>query len=75
MDEPITDGIGDGCVGDQLVPVLGGELAGDQGGAQPVAVFEELQEIVLLINAEALEPPDVEHDKISAWICGTLVKS
>jgi hypothetical protein len=66
VDQPIADGIGDGGVGDQLVPVIGSQLAGDQGGAQPVSVFEELQEIVLLIDAKALEPPVIEHDEIGA---------
>jgi len=43
MDQPVADGIGDGGIGDQLVPVVGSELAGDQGGVQPVAVLKDLE--------------------------------
>ena len=50
MNEPIADGIGDGGVSDQLVPVVHRQLAGDQGGTQAVAVFEDLQQIVLLLG-------------------------
>jgi hypothetical protein len=31
VDEPVEDGVGDGRVGDGLVPLLDGELAGHDG--------------------------------------------
>jgi hypothetical protein len=34
VNEPIADGIGDGSVGDQLMPVVSRQLAGDKGGTQ-----------------------------------------
>ena len=66
MDQPIADGIGDGRIGDQLVPVVSGDLAGDQRGTQPVAILEQLEDVMLLIGAEGLEPPVVEHEQIDA---------
>ena len=66
MNEPIADGIGDGGVCDQLMPVVHRQLAGDQGGTQAVAVFKDLQQIVLLLGAEALEPPVVKYQQIGA---------
>ena len=52
MDEPIQDGVGDGRIGDQFVPVLDGELAGHDGGGASMPVVEDLQEITLLVGRE-----------------------
>jgi hypothetical protein len=71
VNEPITDGIGDGGVGDQLMPVAHRQLAGDQGGTQAMAVFKDLQQIVLLLGAEALEAPVVKY---LGWIMGVIYR-
>jgi hypothetical protein len=46
------------------VPVLDGELAGDDGGAPSVAVLENLQEVVAGLGVERLEPPIVEDEEL-----------
>jgi hypothetical protein len=41
-------------------------MAGDEGGAQSVAVFEDLKRVVLLFGVKGLEPQVVEHRQIGA---------
>ena len=60
VDEPIQDGVGDGRIGDQFVPVLDGQLAGHDGGRASMPVVENLQEIALLLGRERRQAPVVE---------------
>jgi hypothetical protein len=48
MDQAVQDGIGEGGISDDIVPVLEGELAGEEGGFSFGAVFNDLQEIAAL---------------------------
>ena len=41
VDKAVEDGAGEGGVAEQLMPSSRGELAGDEGGARGVAVFDE----------------------------------
>ena len=45
MANAIEDGIGQGRIADGFVPVLDGQLAGDDGRGAAVAVFEDFQEV------------------------------
>src|SRR6266478_6118058 len=53
-------------IADQRVPLIDGELAGDDGGAVAVAILEDLQEVVASRGIERLEAPVVEDEKIDA---------
>lgn len=66
MDEAVEDGVGVGWIADHRVPVLDGELAGDDGGAPPVAFLEDLQEVVSGLCVERLEAPIVEDEELDA---------
>src|SRR5258708_30003404 len=57
MDQAVEDGVGVGGVADQRVPLIDGELAGDDGGAMAVAVLEDLQEVVAGWRVERLASP------------------
>lgn len=48
----VQDGIGEGRITDGLVPVLGGQLAGDDSGSTPVAVFDDFQKVAALGGGE-----------------------
>jgi hypothetical protein len=48
-----ADGVGESGVSQIIVPVGGGELAGDDGGAQAVAVLEDFEQIAVLLVAGA----------------------
>jgi hypothetical protein len=45
VNQPVHNGIGDGRVSDMVVPVLNGELTGDQGGTRSVAIFDDFKQI------------------------------
>ena len=49
-----------------VVPVVDRDLAGDQGGAAAIAVFDDLEEVVSLLGPERLEPPIVEDQQFDA---------
>ena len=51
MDEPLYYGIGKGSVLDDLVPVIEGQLASDQGGPAPVPVIQESRRSVSVSGA------------------------
>ena len=61
MHEPIEDGIAEGGVADNVMPVIDGELAGDEGGAPTVAVLEHLEEISAFGLVEGLEPEVIDE--------------
>jgi hypothetical protein len=52
MAQAIQHGIGKGGLTDHFVPGVNGELAGDDGGAESVAIFEDLQEVMTLLVSE-----------------------
>ncbi len=66
MNEAIEDCVGVGWIADHRVPVLDGELAGDDGGAAAVAFLENLQEVVSGLGVERLESPIVEDEELDA---------
>src|SRR5258708_10607287 len=66
MDQAVEDSVGVGGVADQWVPLIDGDLAGDDGGAVAVAVLEDLQEVVAGPGGERLEAPVVEGEEVGA---------
>ena len=72
VDEAVEDGVGDGRVGDHLVPVLDVDLAGDDGRAASVPVVEDLQEIAALIRRQIGEP---QSSRISSCARARLLSS
>jgi hypothetical protein len=66
VDEPVEDGVGVGRVSDDGVPVLDGELAGDDGRSSSVAFLEYLEEVVARLGVERLKPPVIENEQLDA---------
>src|SRR5262249_11420292 len=66
VDEPIQDGIRDGRIANQFVPMLDGELADDDGGGASMAVVESLQEIASLLGGEWGQTPIVQDQELDA---------
>jgi hypothetical protein len=52
VDQPIEDRIGERGVSDSLMPVFERQLAGEDGGASVVTVFQHLQEISAVFLTE-----------------------
>ena len=66
MHEPVEDGVGVGGFADRFVPVLDGQLAGDEGGSALVAVFEDFEQVAPLRRGEFGQSPVVEDDQVRA---------
>jgi hypothetical protein len=45
VDQAVQDGVPKGGVADARVPVLEGELAGDEGGAAAVAILQDFEQV------------------------------
>ena len=60
MEQTIADGIGQGGVGQVVVPLGGRELARDDGRAGAVAILEDLEEIATLRVLHGGEAPVVD---------------
>ncbi|MGY3621882.1 hypothetical protein ACVJGD_008078 [Bradyrhizobium sp. USDA 10063] len=60
VDEAIEHGVGIGGISNEQMPLVHGELAGDDSGAMTVAIFEDFQEVVTGAGIERLEPPIVK---------------
>ena len=63
VEEPVEDGVAEGGVADDVVPVLDGDLAGEQRAAAGVAVVEDLEEVVPSLAREGGEAPVVEDEE------------
>ena len=63
VDEPIENGVGNGGVGDHLVPVIDRHLAGDDGGATLMPVINDLEKFATLVAGERRYSPVVEDEK------------
>ena len=55
---------GVGGLADDRMPVGHGELAGDQGGAPAVPIFEDLQQVVARLIIERAKPPVVQDQEL-----------
>jgi len=61
MNEAIEDGITEGGVADDVMPVIDGELAGDECRALSVTVLEHFEEISAFGLGEGLESEVVDQ--------------
>jgi hypothetical protein len=64
VDDAVEDGVGEGGLADDLVPLGQRQLAGDQGGGVLVSVLDDLHEIAALIGVEPLGSPVVEDEEV-----------
>jgi len=57
VDEPVQDGVGQGRVADDVVPAVDWHLAGDDQRPGIVAIFDDLQQVALLLGDQRLGFP------------------
>ena len=57
MEQAVKDRVSQGRIPQRLMPMLHGELAGDDGRAAPVSVFQEFEHIVSIFVIESCQPP------------------
>src|SRR2546427_11773367 len=70
VEQPIADGIGHGRLSELIVPVLDGELAGEDGGAGAVAIVEDLEQVAAVLVAQGCQAPVIEHQDVGAGEAG-----
>ena len=63
VEETVEDGVAEGGIADDIVPVFDGDLAGEERAAAGVAVVEDLEEVVPSLARERSEPPVVEDEE------------
>lgn len=49
VEDPVENGVPEGGIADDVVPVFDGELGGEDGSAPGVAVVEEFEQIVVAL--------------------------
>ena len=64
VDESVEDGVGEGGVAEQFMPLGQGELAGDESGARGVSVFEEFEEVASVVGVELGDSEVVEDEEV-----------
>ena len=66
VDDPVEDGVGDGGVGDQIMPFRHGDLGGDDGGFAPIAFLDDFEQMEALLVGETVGSEVVENEQLDA---------
>ena len=64
VDDAIEDGVGEGRLADDIVPLVEGKLAGDERRAVAIAILDDLHQIAPLVGGEPVRSPVVEDQQI-----------
>ena len=64
VDETVENGVGDGGIGDDLMPVIDRDLAGDDGRSALMPVVDDLEQIATLVGGERSQSPVVEDEEL-----------
>jgi hypothetical protein len=64
MDQAVQDRIGDGRITDMVMPVLHGELAGDEGRAGSMTVFDHLEQVSAFGITQRGQSQIIDHDQM-----------
>lgn len=64
MDETIENGVGDRGVVEPAVPVIDGELAGDDGGAATDAIVDDFQQVVAGALVQWCQSPVIQNQQV-----------
>ena len=62
--EAVEDGIGDCRIDDHLVPVIDGELTGQDRRAAAVAIVDDFEQVAALLRGQWRQPPVIEDQKL-----------
>jgi hypothetical protein len=65
--QPVEDGVGQGGIADEVVPLLDRQLAGDDGGALAVAVLEDLEQVAPLLGVSGISPQSSSRPARRSW--------
>src|SRR5258705_11662661 len=66
VNKAIQDGVAEGGVADNVVPMFDGDLAGDNGRGATVAIIKDLQKVAPFGRIENRKAPVVEDQALNA---------
>jgi hypothetical protein len=66
VNETVQDGVAQGRIANDVVPMFDGDLAGDDGRGAPVAIIEDLQKVAPLGRIENRKAPVIEDQQLNA---------
>ena len=65
VDEAVEDCVGEGRIANDVTPLLGRNLTGDEGRSAAVAVLEDFEQIDALALGEDRQAPVIENQKVN----------
>src|ERR1700730_3576275 len=66
VNEAVEDGVGVGGICDDLVPLVDGQLAGDERRSSTISLFDDLEEFVTRLRVDGLQGKIVDDEKLDA---------
>jgi hypothetical protein len=66
VNEAVEYGVGVGGIGDDLVPLVDGQLAGDERRSSTISLFDYLEEFVTRLRVNGLEGKIVDDEELDA---------
>ena len=66
MNKAIQDGVAEGGISDNFVPMLYGDLAGDDGRGATVAIIKDLEQVAPFGLIKNRETPVIEYQELNA---------
>src|SRR6266542_3512595 len=66
VNEAVQDGVAQGGVTDDVVPMFDGDLAGDDGRGATVAIIKDLQQVAPFGRIENRQAPVIEYQELNA---------
>ncbi len=72
VDEAVEDGVAEGWIADDIMPVIDRHLGGDERGSVAMWVIEQLEQIATLLGGELGQPPVIEDDQVGLVTIGDL---
>ena len=71
--ESVEDGIGEGGVADDFMPLFDWQLRGDEGRTQAMSVVEDVEQVAALLGIECREPPVIEDEEVGFGELGEVL--
>ena len=66
MDQAVENGVSEGGVADELVPLINGNLAGDDGAFEFMTVFDDFEKEPALLVVKGIQAKIIEDEDIGA---------
>ena len=69
VNDAVEDGVGEGRIADDIVPLWDGNLTGDQEGMYVVAILNDFEQIAALFCSQDLGSKIVQYENVNTGKC------